>query len=73
MDHAAKSLPEVTVRTKPSAVEVESGGGQGSGGTGEARGARDAFVSKNISALQKVEGFLNALTNSTRHVQSCSS
>ena len=38
MDHAAKSLPEVTVRTKPSAVEVESGGGQGSGGTGEGRG-----------------------------------
>lgn len=68
MDLSEASLSEVKVRMKLSAGgKRESGGDQGDREAGE---VRDPFVSKNISALQNVEGFLDALTNSTRCVQS---
>lgn len=69
---AASSPGVVTLQAKP-----PSSSGQGGCGSGGADGQAGpvgsvaeeesaAFVSKNVSALQTVEGFLDSLTNSSR-------
>lgn len=83
MDVSAVLNPEVTLQTKPppsangagnqcgcSKAAGATGGPAGGDSVGAAGGAGDGgvFVSKHFSALQTVEGFLDALTNASRYV-----
>lgn len=83
MDLSEACSSQVILQTKPSpsakdssncgrsnaAVSDASPSVQEGGSGGSVPGAGGAFVSKHVSALQIVEGFLDALTNASRYTR----
>lgn len=63
LDLSAESSPEVALHPKSSAVDAQEDEAKRADS-----GKKDlaVFVSKHVSALQTVEGFLDALTNANR-------